>query len=298
MDVDGLFQVPLSQFTPARNALAGRLKKAGRTDEAASVRALDKPTLSAWVVNQLYWRHRRQFDQLITSGQQFVKAQTAQLSGKKADLHAALDARREALSQLAARAADLLRESEHPPSSDMMRRITTTLEALATYGDHQNAPRAGRLSDDIDPPGFEALAALVPLPISSGKGSNEPTRVLAFTGRPRKTRKKPVEQDEAKRRAAERAAAHATLAAAERALKDAVKTAALAEAALKKAAAAAKAADERKQAAEAALERASAAADDARQAARRVAAQAEEAAQVVADAERAVEEARRRLSSS
>lgn len=297
MDVDGLFQLPLDQFTAARNALAGRLKKSGRVDDAASVRALDKPTLSAWAVNQLYWRYRAEFERLIKTGEQFVKAQGAQLSGGTANLHAALDARREALSQLAARAADVLRESGHPTSSDTMRRITTTLEALATYGHHPDSPHSGRLTEDIDPPGFEALAALIPMSISPGKTPNEPTRVLPFKNTPRKTRKKPLEPNEADQRA-ERAEAQKRLAAAESALKDAAKAAAHAETALKKAAAAAKAADERKQAAEAHLEKAAAAADEARQEARRVAVQAEEAAQVVADAERAVEEARRRLSSS
>ena len=76
-DVDALFTLPLSEFTGARNALAARLKKAGHGDEANQVRALAKPSISAWAVNQLYWQHREVFDQLMSTGQRFRKAQTA-----------------------------------------------------------------------------------------------------------------------------------------------------------------------------------------------------------------------------
>jgi DNA repair exonuclease SbcCD ATPase subunit len=295
LDVDSLFKLPLDEFTAARNALASRMKKSGRAEDAASLRALSKPSISAWVVNQLYWRNRQDFDRLIKTGQQFVKAQSAQLSGKPANLHAALDARREALSELTTLATGILHQSGHAPSPDMMRRITTTLEALATYGEHPEAPRAGRLTDDIDPPGFEALAALIPRSGSTSKTSYEPTRVLPFTSKPRKSRQKKQEVDESQRREAERLQARKALEQAERELKQAMTAAAEAETALKKAAAHARAADEAKQDAEARLEKASAAADEARQEARRVAAQAEEAAQVVADAERASEQARRKL---
>src|SRR5437870_10710665 len=67
-DVDALFKLPLMQFTLARNGLAGRLKKMGRSDEAQEVKSLTKPSISAWAVNQLYWRHRDLFERLIAVG--------------------------------------------------------------------------------------------------------------------------------------------------------------------------------------------------------------------------------------
>ena len=179
-DIDGLFQLPLAEFTAARNALAGKLKKAGKDEEAERVKALPKPPLPAWVVNQLYWRHRKAFDRLIDAGERFRKAQGAQLSGKNADLRGPLDARREALSELTRLAAGVLRPAGHNPTPDLMRRVTTTLEALATYGSHPGAPPAGRLTDDIDPPGFEALAALVPQVGRTKRSGEEPTRVIPF----------------------------------------------------------------------------------------------------------------------
>src|SRR5262249_27956751 len=64
-ELDALFKVPLTEFTVARNALAARLKKAGNRDESDRVKALSKPTLSAWAVNQLYWTHGDAFKELI-----------------------------------------------------------------------------------------------------------------------------------------------------------------------------------------------------------------------------------------
>jgi hypothetical protein len=113
-------------------------------------------------VNQLFWRHRKAYDRLMQTGAQFRDAQAAQLSGKPADVRRPLQARRESLADLSRLAAELLKEASHPPSPDTMRRVTTTLEALSTLSDIPDAPRGGLLTDDVDPPGFESLAALVP----------------------------------------------------------------------------------------------------------------------------------------
>jgi len=96
-EIEGLFQLPLGDFTSARNALASRLKKAGQAAAAESVKALQKPSLSAWTVNQLFWKHREAFDSLLDAGQKFRTAQAAQLNGRSTDIRGPLEARREAL---------------------------------------------------------------------------------------------------------------------------------------------------------------------------------------------------------
>jgi hypothetical protein len=299
MVVDDLFTLPLDEFTAARNALAGRLKKAGKTAEAEQVKGLGKPPVSAWAVNQLYWRHRKPFDALMASAEQFRKAQAAQLSGKAGDLRGTLDARREALGELSRLAAAILKESGHTPGPDIMRRVTTTLEALATYGKHPDAPQGGRLTGDVDPPGFEALAALIPH-AGDGPARRGDPRVLPFRQSSRKTTaKKPkgetpeaTKRREQAERDAARAAAKSAVHGAEKALRAARREAEQAEAALKKAAATAREAEKARAEAEKQLEKASAASDAARLDARRVASAAEEAAQAVADAERELEQAK------
>ena len=49
-DINRLFELPLAEFTAARNALATRLKKAGRSGDAERVKSLAKPPVSAWAV--------------------------------------------------------------------------------------------------------------------------------------------------------------------------------------------------------------------------------------------------------
>ena len=292
--IDGLFQLPLAEFTASRNALASRLKKAGRGDDAEVVKGLAKPSVSAWVVNQLYWRQREAFDRLLSAGERFRTAQSAQLGGQSVDIREPLEARRTALAHLAKLAAATLRDAGHAASPEAMRRITTTLEALSVYGSLPDAPPAGRLVDDVDPPGFETLASLVPR-VGRGSKGDEPTRIIPFQQKARKRRGQKngapsPEQEEELRRARLAAVKDA-----EASLREARKTAQQAEAALKKAAARAKEAEQEKLEAEQRLEKAAAAADDARQQARRVAAQAEEAAQAVQDAEIALEKARTEL---
>ena len=298
-DVDDLFRLPLEEFTAARNSLAATLKKSERGEDADRIKRLPKPPISAWTVNQLFWRHRKAFDRLIVAGETFREAQAAQLAGKSGDLRAPLEARREALAELATRAATVLREAGHNPTPDVMRRITTTLEALATYGSHPDAPAAGRLTNDVDAPGFEALAALIPRAGKGGRAASEATRVIPFRQKPEpKARKsKAVSPEELKKqREAEHkaamAAAKTALQEAERTLRDARRSAEQAEAALKKAAARAKEAEKEKTELEKQFEKVTAAADEARQEARRVASDAENAAQALADAEQAVEKAR------
>jgi hypothetical protein len=301
-DIDDLFQLPLDEFTAARNALAAQLKKAGRGDEADKVKGLPKPPVSAWAVNQLYWQHRQAFDRLLAAGERFRKGQAAQLAGKSGDLREPLEARREALSALTKLASNVLQQAGHNPSPDTMRRVMTTLEALATYGPNPEAPPAGRLTDDVDPPGFEAIAALIP---RSGRGESSasgPTRVIPFRQKresrgPKKTKQTPEElkKQQEEERKTQLAAAKAALQEAERTLRAARRAAKQAEAALKKAAARAKEAEKAKAEIETQVEKASAEADETRQEARRVASEAENAAQEVEDAERSLEKARREL---
>lgn len=160
-EVDELFKLPLSEFTSARNTLAAKLKQTGRADDANLVKSLPKPSVSAWTVNQLYWHHRNAFDKLLAAGQRFHKAQTSSLAGKVADMRGALEARRDALAHLSDLATSLLSDAGHNPSLETIRRITTTLEAISALASVSDGPTLGRLTQDVDPPGFETLASFV-----------------------------------------------------------------------------------------------------------------------------------------
>jgi hypothetical protein len=301
-DVDALFRLPLAEFIGARKTLAAQLKQIGRGDEADRVKALAKPSISAWTVNQLYWKHREAFDRLIATGQNFRKAQSSRHAAKITDMREALDARREALSHLSHLATELLRDAGHNPSPETIRRITTTLEAISAYVSLPDAPPAGRLTQDVDPPGFDSLGSVIP-----GSGMTrreEPARATA----PQKsvsvttnTRRKTSPADDVRQlketRHARMAAAKVSVQDARRLLIEARAKAKSAEASQKKADADAKEAEKHRREAEERFEKASAASDDASRRARSVKVEVEKTAKAVNDAERAVEKASKELES-
>jgi hypothetical protein len=303
-DVDALFRLPLTEFTASRNTLAARLKQAGRGDvggEADFVKALVKPSISAWAVNQLYWKHREAFDRLIATGERFRQAQASRLARKVADMREALDARREALSHLSDLATALLRSAGHNPTPETIHRITTTLEAMSAYATLPDASRPGRLTNDVDPPGFESLASLIP-DASMTERTKEPGRVTqsqesgrgATSTRRRAETAADVRQFEETRQS-RIAAAKASLQEAKRLLTDARARAQNREAAQKKAYAEAKDAEKHRREAEQRFEKARTASEDAARRARSTAAEAEEAAKVVEDAKGTVEKASKEL---
>jgi hypothetical protein len=314
-DLEALFKLPLTEFTGARNALAARLKKSGRGEEkaeAARVKALGKPPISAWAVNQLYWNHREAFDRLIASGERFHKAQA---SGKVADMRTALEARREALTHLTDLATSLLRDAGQNPSLDTTRRITATLEAMSAMSDWASlpdAPRPGRLTDDVDPPGFESFASFVPSmrsvpPAVAGRSTSAKRKQtypptsggtdLSTTN----TRRKIATHDGVlqleEKRKAKIAAAKISLQDAKRSLTEARARAQSLEAAQKKADAEAKKSEKHRRDAEQNLERAKAASEAAAQRARSVGVEVEEATRSVKVAERTVEATSKELES-
>jgi hypothetical protein len=178
-ELDRLFQAPFAEFVGARNGVAAMLKKAGRVDESARVRGLAKPSYTAWLVNQLYWNARDEFDAFLKAADRVRAAEHALLEGRKAGSHPELvAARAAALDQLMTRAAQRAAEEGTPLSPALGERLKTTLDAIGAYGSGEAKHHRGRLQEDLDPPGFAAFAALAsgtrPAPSSSRKAPAPP----------------------------------------------------------------------------------------------------------------------------
>src|SRR5687767_13055209 len=91
-DLDRLYQLPPAEFIAERNAVA---KRAGA--RGADIRALPKPTIPVWVVNQLHWRKPDVYKALIESAENLRATHKAVLAGRKGDLRTASKAHEEAL---------------------------------------------------------------------------------------------------------------------------------------------------------------------------------------------------------
>jgi uncharacterized phage infection (PIP) family protein YhgE len=300
-DLDALFRLPLAEFTAARNALAGRLKKSGRGSEADFVKALVKPSVTAWAVNQLYWKHREAFDRLIATGERFRQSQTSRLGERVAEIRSALDARREQLSNLSDLATALLRDAGHNPTPDTIHRITTTLEAMSAHASLLDARRPGRLTHDVDPPGFESLASLIPgsgikeLKEDTARVSSSQKSGRAATSTKQKAEPAADMRQIEETRKASITAAKVSLRNAKSMLSEAQARAQRLEAAQKKANAQAKEAEKQRRDAEERLEKARAASEDAASRARSITVEVEDAAKTLDDAKRAFEKASKDL---
>lgn len=169
-DIDRLYDLPLGQFTSARNALVRELRKAGRKDEAEEVRALKKPTTTAWAVNQLARREPEKIAELIKAGDALRKAQRDVLGGKGADVRDASRAQHDLADDLLDDARALLEEAGAKATQAAAHRISGTLRAASTDPATAKVLRKGRLTDDVESIGFGPLLHVAP------KGRRAPAR--------------------------------------------------------------------------------------------------------------------------
>ena len=172
--VDELFLLPLREFTAARDRLAAQLVAAKQRDRAREVKELQRPTVAAWVVNQLANRHRAAVRRLLDAGAVLRRAQYALgRRGSADDFRAATKRRQETLRELRALAAQLLREAGSAAHLDA---VLATLEAASVDPAAAKAVTTGRLSRELPrPAGFGDAAQLALLP----SGTTAPTRPAA-----------------------------------------------------------------------------------------------------------------------
>jgi hypothetical protein len=269
--IDALYARPLAEFTPARDALAAQLRSNGAREDAARVKALAKPAVTPWAVNQLFHHERQRFDAFFGA---VAGLREAQRLGSAEDFRAAQSARREALQALIRGAEARLREAQHALTPATLQRIEHSLEALAAGGwPEGTAP--GRLTQDLEAPGFDAFSGLEVLPAPSA-----PRPSGAVAG--------PVAPGGARLRREAVELAEAELADAQGALREAKRAAA-------QAAAGADQARQAQQSAQEALQQASQRAREATESAERASFEARRAATALSEAERRVEAARAAL---
>jgi hypothetical protein len=139
-----LYRAPLASFVAERKRLANELKAKGDRTGARVISGRGRPPVSAWAVNQLWWNHRDAFEKLLATA---ARLRDGDLGGTAAH--------REALAGLRSLASEVLSQHGHGATEATLRRITTTLSAIAATGSFDPDP-PGTLSEDRDPPGFEA----------------------------------------------------------------------------------------------------------------------------------------------
>lgn len=149
--LDVLYATPQDGFIAARDALVKQLRAgdAGAKAAAAGVKALRKPSVTAWALNQVARTSAEDLAALFAADAGLAQAQQAG-SGSEALSHATR-ARREVVRRLVDAALAVLRDGGHPDSPGNRDRIAQTLTAVATDQAGREALRRGRLSGDLEP---------------------------------------------------------------------------------------------------------------------------------------------------
>jgi hypothetical protein len=137
------------------------LAKAGRREAADEVKKLAKPSVPVWTANQLARREPGEVRALLRSAEELRKAQERALAGKGTkDLNDRLAEQRKAVRALARLGRDVLASEGRSVSEQTVERIATALDAAALDEGSRFLLRAGRLTEELEPAGFDALAAM------------------------------------------------------------------------------------------------------------------------------------------
>jgi hypothetical protein len=134
-DVAGdLLAQPLDQFTAARNARVKELKSAGKTDRAAQVASLKKPSVALWAVNRVAKDEAATVRQLRQSAEALARAQRGGRTDART-LRSASGDFQERLDAVAKSATALLGRNRHAATEETLRRIREIARLAALQGD-------------------------------------------------------------------------------------------------------------------------------------------------------------------
>jgi len=153
-DIDRLYSVPLADFTRRRNELAARLRDAGRRDDAAAVRRLTRPSAAVWAINGVARENAEMVRTFVAATERLRRAQR----GTRDAVMEATRAQRRALQELARATERILERGGLRATTTVRERVSRTLLGTATDPDSQRALLRGRLTEERDALGFEALA--------------------------------------------------------------------------------------------------------------------------------------------
>lgn len=187
-----LYAVPLEQFIPTRTTLVAEARAAGDREAAGEIGALRKPSVAAWLVNQLARLDPQPLAALTSLGS---RLRDAQASLDADQLRTLGRERTGVLDEAMARAAALAAQRDLSLSAGVSSELRATFVAGLATAEAGAAVRSGRLVRALSYAGFgevdldEATAGSLPSldeasvpkspPRRQAKGAEEPGPVVA-----------------------------------------------------------------------------------------------------------------------
>ena len=171
--------------------MAKRLRASGAAAESGHVKALRKPSAVAWAINLLHLQSR---------GLAEIETASAALRAALRDPRSteerrtAIESRRRALERATAAVVALLERAGSSASPALLRRIERTLLAVATGASAggEGAPVPGRLHQELEPPGFEAVLDAPAPPLATARPASQAKPKPAEAAAPPATRPSPT----------------------------------------------------------------------------------------------------------
>lgn len=149
--VDALYARPLDEFIAARDAAVRQATDSGDRLGAARVKRLRKPSVAAWVINQVAREHPDEIGALAALGDEL---RAATQDRDRARIRALDHLRRERTDALVRAVREAGEVGGRSVSSAVLDRMTETLTAAVMDPDAAAVVRAGRLSRALQHVGF------------------------------------------------------------------------------------------------------------------------------------------------
>jgi hypothetical protein len=164
-EIDRLYGLPLEEFVPERDVLAKQLRVDKRREDANAVKALRKPSVAAWAVNQALRSNPDEKRALLEAGDALRSAQEDLVAGRSdaAAVREASEAERQAVGALMTAARGLAREKGFL-SQPVLDRVRETLHAAATDDGARAEVELARVSREHRPAAFGGLEAMAAPP--------------------------------------------------------------------------------------------------------------------------------------
>jgi hypothetical protein len=197
---DDLYALPPGEFTRARDERAKALRKKGKREEADAVKALRKPTVAAWALNQLARERPKDVERLVAAGEKLRGAQDELLAGGDRKAFQGAAAReREEVAKLSDAAVELVGEAGERATPALREKIAETLHAAALDEETAEELRSGRLVREREAiGGFGGMTAGAPAKTGSDGGRQKSERTTP--SKPAKRAKASKRRADAERR--------------------------------------------------------------------------------------------------
>jgi hypothetical protein len=154
-----LYGLVPGDFTAARSLRVREARKAGDRELADALSELRRPTVGAWLANQLRRQRNDDLEELLRLGEAMRNAQDVE---DGAELRRLSQQRRRMVTALLSEATALAKAQNQPVSENSRRELETTLEAGVADPDTAETLRSGRLAVGQDYSGFGPVGSSGP----------------------------------------------------------------------------------------------------------------------------------------